>query len=201
MTNAYRALMFVMLLGFSSCKETTTETTIQPFDFPLSVGSTWTFATYDSISLARDTVEVRIIGTTQVSNGMPATLWRYKYTNRVDTLIVARYSDTVVFYSHAHAPMLLFPMKVGNAWGRQLVDTFTVASEMLVSLPSRLGAIIAYHAFIVEQKSLLPNDYSSFEYWVVPNIGIVKMLQQDFVTVELTRTNITWTLLYNSISP
>jgi len=199
MTKWISILVFLLLFN-SACKQITETTIESTFDFPLSVGSTWTYATYDSVSLARDTVEVTIIGTTPLSNGAPATLWKYKYISRAETLVVARSSDTVVFSSYTHAPVFVFPLKVGNAWGRQYVDTFTVTSQRLISLPSQLGAIIAYTAFIVDQQSLLPNDFSHFQYWVVPKIGIVRQFQAKFITLELTRTNTSWILLSYSIS-
>jgi len=201
-------LIFGFVLCSASCKEGATETTIEPFDFPLSIGSTWTYATYDSVwtnpgssflSLVRDTVEVKIVGTTSLSNGIPATLWRYKYTNRAETLAVARTSDTVVFYSYTHDPMFIFPLKVGSAWGRQYVDTFTVTSQTLISLPSSLGAIIAYTAFTVDQQSLLPNDFSFFRYWLVPKVGIVRQVRQTFVTVASTKSKTSWELLSYSV--
>jgi hypothetical protein len=200
MKKLIQILMVLVMFNFVDCRKTTTEplTLSTPgflaSDFPNSVGSKWTYATYDSISQMRDTVEVSILGTIPLPNATLATQWQYKYSSRVDTLTVVQYSDTIEFRSYTLVPTFIFPLQVGNGWGTQDVDTFTVALQDTISVP--VGSFSSYR---VDQQSLLPNDGSFFQYWVAPKVGIVKQFQRQFLTISPKRTKTTWILLSYSI--
>ncbi len=185
-----------------SCKESVTGPSASSLDFPLTVGSTWTYATFDSLSLARDTVVLTIVGTTTETNASSATQWRYASSGSVDTFTVARFGDTLEFNTFRLPPTFVFPLTVGKAWKTQMIDSFEVTGQMMVSLPSPLGEVIAYQATIVHQQTALPNSFVQHDYWVVPGIGIVAVYEQGFnSTVRLERTKTVWTLVSYSITP
>jgi len=75
--------------------------------------------------------------------------------------------------------MFILPLQVGNSWGRQYLDTVTVLTKDTVEVP----AGIFFNSYVVQQRSLMPNDLSISKYWIKPYIGIVQMFEVVAVTV------------------
>ena len=67
--------------------------------FPNAVGNEWHYAVYDSLSRQASALTVRVVGTAALSDGQPATVWRYTFTTRIDTQYVTIRGDTVRAYA------------------------------------------------------------------------------------------------------
>ncbi len=169
--------------------------------FPLTAGSRWVYSTFDSLSQARDTVEVNIPGmTASIYGGKQASIWLYQYRTHLDTLFAVRSEDTVWFYSFSYAPYLwmrfVFPLHIGLAWSDLNTDAVDVRGEDTVFTPA--GTFTGcYRIFQGIDK---PNNASSYIYWVKPDVGVVRQQRRDYITVGgYPRTNTLWVLISYSI--
>ena len=153
-------------------------------EIPLTVPSMWVYSVYDSLDDTSDTVHVEIVGNATLSDGNPSTVWQYEFKDSTDTLFVGHSGDTVTFYLDKQylenqKIMFIFPLQVGNSWGRQYLDTVTVLTRDTVEVPA--GTF--FNSYVVQQRSLIPNDLSISKYWIKPYIGIVQMFEVVAVTV------------------
>jgi len=163
--------------------------------FPLSVGCRWTYAVYDSIKKSADTVNVKIVGTTQLSDGNRATVWQYTYSKSVDTQFVARSRDTVFFYqSHdvgSLSKILIFPLTVGRRWTTYPPGSMTVSAAERVTAPARRFR----NSYRIAEHPSIGNFYGGTTYWFVANVGMVRMHKKWVDTMADDRANVIWELL------
>jgi hypothetical protein len=76
--------------------------------------------------------------------------------------------------------MFILPLQVGGSWGTQHRDSVVVLRKDSVEVHA--GKF--YNSFLVQQRSLIPNDLSVSKYWIEPYIGIVQMFERVAVTVD-----------------
>ena len=192
----------LILLSLSACKDS--EVNLPPdvvSEFPLSVGSRWTYAVYASVSGRRDTVNVTIEQRIVAEPPKAVYLWQYQYLARTESLYVTRSRDTVRFSvsrdGSGQLVNIIFPLQVGRRWGTRYLDSTLVSARESVVVPGGSYA----ETFRIDQVSLLPNDLSRFQYWIEPNVGIVKIFRRVFITVDLgNNTKETWQLLWYSLA-
>ncbi len=163
--------------------------------FPMRIGSHWTYATYDSLSRARDTVTVTVIGMKTTPSGDTTYPCLYQHRAYADTSYTTVSGDTVVFATDNAPPVnLVFPLTVGVTW------TFNSYDAAIVAIgPDTLPAGIFDTTIDVEENSRLPNDYSRYDYWIVEGVGIVQFYDQTFITVNNERRKTLWRLLSYSL--
>lgn len=162
--------------------------------FPLSIGSTWTYAIYDSIAQQADTVKVTAYKQLSTSSAGSTYLWTYQYRNRLDSVYVVTVADTVSYYYSSLANGLpaasfAFPMEAGQPWHSYYYSTSVTSANISVPAGSFANS---FQIFEVPHEG---NFYGGTTYWFAPNVGIVKEHMQWFVTVDNERENSTWQLL------
>ncbi len=166
--------------------------------FPLTIGSTWTYAIYDSIAQQADTVKVTAYKQISASSSGATHLWSFQYRSRLDSVYVVAAADTVNYYSSLGngfpAITLAFPMEAGQPWHSAYYNISVTTANVSVPAGSFLNS---YQVFEVPHEG---NFYGGTTYWLVPRVGIVKEQMQWFVTVNNERENTTWQLLSYSIA-
>src|SRR5450759_3382997 len=188
---------FLLLSSLCSCKHD--EGTVQPtpqasIDFPLGVGSVWTYAIYDSVSLSHDTVQVKILSATNTSTDAQS-VWQLRYIQHTDTVLVVHLFDTLRFNNFSVSPNgqvlpLVYPLQVGNHWSTEY-STILVASIDTVSSP---GGVFSNSVRVEQHSYHVGNDYSFTDYWIEPKVGIVQIYRFASVTVGLNpQARTTWT--------
>ncbi|RMG20660.1 MAG: hypothetical protein D6732_28530 [Methanobacteriota archaeon] len=184
-------LLFIFL---TTCKKDTTAIETQPkpepeptefeiSDFPNIPGWHFTYLVKDSIAQPRtDTVEVDIIGDTLLPGNRTATIWRYQYPDRIDTIYAWIHGDTLRFYYWRNINIaqlvLIFPLKVGQYWrGEIMVDSVIVVDQQPVEvIAGRFEESYRIRHFYWE-----PNAGGLDYLWLVPDVGIVKMDLNDYL--------------------
>lgn len=165
--------------------------------FPISVGSRWTYATYDSLSHERDTVTVTVTGMTSTPAGDTTYQCLYQHLAFADTGYTSISGDTVVFATDQAPPVnLIFPLTIGITWKYQSVYDVSIVAVNADSVPA--GSFD--QTIEVEEVSRLPNDESRYDYWIAQGVGVVQFYDATFVTVDNRRRKTMWQLLSYSLA-
>jgi len=186
-------LFFVKLL---SCNEPELgKQVVDAGTFPLSPGSTWKYAIYDSLKHRADTVVVSIIDSTYLSDGTVTAVWQYAYSHSIDLQYVAQSGDSILVYQspdiQSLSMILVLPLEVGHQWTSSPPSSMKVTAREEVDVP---GGSFA-RAIRVEQHPFIGNFYGGTTYWFVPDFGLVRMRQAWMDTMADDRVNTVWELL------
>ena len=173
--NISKIAFTVLLFSIVSCRHSSIspgETVIS--DFPDNVGNNWVYSFYDSLSNKSDILTITIVGQTIDKS---ASIWQFKYSDRIDTQYVTISQDTVFFSPVVSSPWssyntkIPFPLMIGNKWrGNYLNDSSYVAEKNPVSVPAGSFA----NAYKIVEGWGGFNDYGSIISWFVPKVGIVR---------------------------
>src|SRR5512142_1782415 len=101
-----RGTMIVCLGFFVGCitPQDIPQTTVQEA-FPLTIGSHWTYATYDTVTSQRDTVVVTVVQSSISPSGDTTYACTYRHKLKTDTSYVRVKNDTVVFATDETPPV------------------------------------------------------------------------------------------------
>lgn len=168
---------------------------ISLLEFPLSVGSEWFYSTFDSVSGKAGTLQVRIVAESKSSNGQHLTFWEFRTDVRSDTTEGILDGDTLrlLLVGTAPAPplVLVLPLSLYKYWKSSLNDSVAVLYTQTLTVPA--GTFQG--AYFVHQEALAPNDFSQYDYSVMPGVGIVRHQRRiRFATEGRNRANVVWEL-------
>ncbi len=195
--NSYPALFSILcFVKLFSCNEPELgKQVVDAGNFPLSLGSTWKYAIYDSTKHRADTVVVSITDSTYLSDGTAAAVWQYAYSHSVDTQYVAQSRDSILVYRspdvRSLSMVLVLPLEVGRQWLNSPPGSMKVTARENVDVP---GGSFA-RALRVEQHPFIGNFYGGTTYWFVPDVGLVRMHRAWMDTMADDRVNTVWELL------
>ena len=181
--------IFLFLIGaliLSSCQssENPISSILITEEFPMTIGTTWEYdvidTTYyyfftDSITVNNGILQVSIVGSTVLKNQVHALVWQYKFKNNLDSLYVLKSGDTTLFYSDRNNSepnlSLIFPLKVNKKWQLSDCRKYMVIDKEILNLP--LGMF--KNTFNIRENNSCEGEASlENEYYIVPNIGIIK---------------------------
>ncbi|RMG29356.1 MAG: hypothetical protein D6732_17700 [Methanobacteriota archaeon] len=187
-------LLSILLI---TCKKDTTAIEPQPkpkpeptefeiSDFPNTPGWHYTYLVKDStVQPVTDTVEVDIVGDTLLPGNRTATIWRYQYSNITDTMYVWAHEDTLRFYTRwdFNTPrlMFIFPLRVGSQWHRVYWNDTT---KVIDKEPVQVIAGSFPESYCLHDSWAGLNDYGIDFYWLVPDVGIVKMNLSEYLLIQ-----------------
>lgn len=167
------------------------QTTVQEA-FPLTIGSHWTYATYDTATSQRDTVVVTVDQSTVSSTGDTTYQCTYRHRSRTDTSYVKVKNDTVVFATDETPPVnFILPFLSVSTWKYGQQYAVAIMSIGPDTVPSGPYAETVH----IQEQSLLPNDLSHYDYWIAPGVGVVEFYDRTFITVSNTIHKKSWLLL------
>ncbi len=179
-------------------------------DFPMTVGSQWTFVRTDTLirQIGRreptyvteiETVTIEVVRTDKKKKKEIISKWVRTFNAEIDTQYVIFSKDTLELTTPTNpagsyfAFKIAFPLIVGNRWfgryGEPPPDSYKVAQPE--SLKVEAGTFA--DAYLIERGIWIPNNSIYFKYWIVPKIGIVKMRKWDQYFGEYTIEN--WDLI------
>ena len=195
--NCHPALISILcFVKLFSCNEPDPrKQVVDASNFPLSLGSTWKYAIYDSINHRADTVEVSITDSTFLNDGVPAAVWQYAYSDSVDTQYVVQAGDSILIYRspdvRSLSLVLVLPLEVGREWTNSPPASMKVTTREKVDVPDGSFA----RALRIEQHPFIGNFYGGTTYWFVPDVGLVRMRRAWLDTMADDRVNTVWELL------
>ena len=193
--------------------------------FPLTTGSTWTYAVYDStysmhsnlVSASNIQVTVTVLKNVQVDSTHLTSLWQFQFPGHTDTVSVTLTGDSVrikVLPTTSYTPPnaifitpepvdFILPLSVGQKWsGEGINGTYSVISEDTLSI-NGMSYSRAWH-IVQTPEEAIGNEYIGYEYWIQPGVGIVKAHEDDACTVCGTDGNtvvVVWKLLSFNLNP
>ncbi len=191
--------LFVCVLAVSGCltPEDAPESIVER-QFPLTVGSHWTYATYDSLSHQRDTVLVTVVSQRMSSSGDTSYVFSYRHRAFTDSSVVYAKDDTILFATDETPPVnFLLPFTSVENWQLDQSSAVSILGVGTDTVPS--GRYV--EAIHIQQRSLVPDDKSIYDYWIAPGFGVVQLLDQrnSIPNNVIHKTN--WVLLSCWIAP
>ncbi len=164
--------------------------------FPLRPGALWQYMVTDTILNIHDTVEISIPSTITAPNGQLAWLWRIHSPGNSDTLYIVVSKNRLNFYADAHLQYLRiildYPLNVGKKWETAFA-LYQVVSMESVTLDAR---VVDNVTRIIQTPQHIGNEVGANEYWVQPDVGLVKMVDGVWTTVDMESFHHTeWNLL------
>ena len=212
MKNALIYVTIIIVLGlFAGCNLLGSKQSNLSPTIPLTPGSTWAYAVYDSTSPPKlDTLRVSILQT-DTTSGQIRSLWKFKFTNHTDTITVVSSGSTLNFaFPQGFASpqgfavtKIVFPLEVGKKWSDD-TSSYSVVSKDTVSWSG--GTFNENYQMVQKINTLWDkgtitywSDKGTITYWIEPNIGLVKAhYHEGFGTTPtgpFSYFHATWTLL------
>lgn len=191
--------ILVCVLVASGCltPEMAPETTVEK-QFPLTVGSHWMYATFDSLTQRRDTVLVTVVSQRFGATSDTLYVCRYRHRTFTDSSIIHAKDDTIVFETDETPPVdFLLPFTSVENWQFDRSSAVSILGVGTDTVPS--GPYV--ETIHIRQQSLLPNDASVYDYWIAPGFGVVQMYDGTSPADNNTVHKTTWVLLSCWIAP
>jgi hypothetical protein len=167
------------IMGCNSNSEQNLDTPIRSLsvaEFPVAVGTVWTYAVHDNSTGRTDTATVSIVGDAEVANHVAARMWVTTRGSARETTYVAVRGNDITLYENGDVnnPVLLrFPLEVGSSWGTSSDSTAIVGIQTVVTPYATFN-----QAFEVSRQVVGLNYGLKTHMWIVPRIGLV-MLTRD----------------------
>jgi hypothetical protein len=141
--------------------------------YPMTVGTRWTYRVLDSLMFVIDTLVVTIVADTITPDGWPGTLWTYDYGSHVNTELVTNHTTSVQVQSSITYPTTYydFPLAIGKLWGMHF---FGLVPEIVEKGPVSVPAGDFAAGFKHRNSGSGPDYYWSADSWLVPNVGLVR---------------------------
>jgi hypothetical protein len=190
----------VLLLGLISCTEPNSPgTTQRPTDsvdtVPLSIGASWTYAFYDVNSMNADTIHIYITRGYQFDSSTSSFFAEIVSTNLSDSMLITVRGDTIDFlpYNHSLLPdmRLVLPITLDKEWQSSSRSYRVIGADTLTTGDTTYSGAINVKQFGGGGF----NCYEANEYWIVDDVGIVKIALGAFCTIGTAHHYRTWQLL------
>src|SRR5574341_2243995 len=182
-------ILFLVSISSKLCESANKSSKISIKDFPMTVGSQWTYVRTDSLAyylgrrepsftVRMETVTVHITRTDKTKKKEIISEWVLTFRSKVDTQYVVIHKDTLRMLTTMD-PIeryvefeFVFPLKVGKSWNGPypyLSDSSKVVQLEPVEVPA--GRFTA--AYLINRQIWSPNSLGHRKYWIVPKVGIV----------------------------
>lgn len=195
------SLIALICIVAGSCSESSppVEKVLASEFFPNTVGCTWQYSAYDSITGRTDTVTVEIVGSVKLTNGAEAAVWRHQKSDTIWYRYLSTQGRRVVEYpeiSGASANLVyVFPMTIGTEWVSNPLWADT--SHVVMSDSARHPACTLGAAYFVERSWSAGVSHGFADTWFVPKVGIIQSDLFSVNSVDTTRE--TWELISCSL--
>ena len=193
----FTVILLAALIGLVAIrcnnKHPTSSKSLQPVDFPKTVGSQWVYTRYDSTSAQTDTLTVTILDTiTITATGELATVWDYDplspyigvpfrqlYITATAGTVKPSSKDTTWVYHATDAirPTFVYvtPLAVDSFWTCDSCISWSDSTHVESTTTVIVPAGTFEDAFEVKRSYSCGIECSStYTYWVKPGIGIVR---------------------------
>ena len=159
----------------------------------------WQFAIEDTVSKDRDTVIVRALGS--LKDPVSHSFLQMTYTQHSNRIPIDRSYDTLRFDFTPQAWgvefSLIYPLDLKKSWPSTIC-----CGDIYVS---RLDTVFCpadtfYSSTKLVLEDGIPHEYSRVEYWIEPNVGVVKIANFYDSGYSIERAEF-WTLLSYYIAP
>ncbi len=204
MKNALIYITLIIVSGLvAGCNLLGSKQSNLSYTLPLTPGSTWTYAVYDSTSPPKlDTLRVSILQT-DTTSGQIRSLWKFKFTDHTDSITVVSSGGTLHFdfpqgfYVNPQSfvfTKIVFPLEAGKEWTDDN-SRYSVVSRDTISWSG--GTFNESYRMV--QKFSINLSGGTITYWIEPNVGIVKAHFDEIFgttpTGPVALYTSTWTLL------
>lgn len=188
----------LVLFALTAC-----EKSVEPGSayYPNSTGNFWQYKVTNLLKNTTFNVSVTIEGDTMIDS-VTYKLWRYRYPDQEQTVLVRVNNDSICMYDVYSAQqvdlenVLLTPWRNGKEWGiKGRTDTYEI--QGISSIKTELTTFKSVSRII--KRNNLPNDMGYTEYDMKPYVGMVKAHFYDYYLGIVAKDDI-WELIDYSFS-
>jgi hypothetical protein len=176
----------LLLVLATGCKKSNIENTAAQGQFPNQIGDKWRYLVIDTTvhvnqdsSFTQYYVDVIIVDTVKIQNGITATLWQLNYPDHTDTNYVYLSGDTIKFVDRYGWNLLgqyIFPFTSGSFW------------EYVPSLPA-----IPQYVTVTGPADITVSNNTFLGAWRI--YGFVKKYFNPYGYFNTIRHNLDWSLV------
>ncbi len=189
-------LLTALILSFGCSEDdkivdSDTQFTIDEFPLESALGKFFIYDFRDTVRDSTDTIRTCFCDTTTIHDSEMAYTWEY-YVNGDPywTEYVVRKGDSIKIYDERSlVPYLVFvfPLEVGDQWqvpvGAGVLEADVEAIEKIL-VPA--GQFNAYKVKLVLNSPAL-NSFTTYDFWLVPDVGIVRRVDSQFYFIIESR--------------
>jgi len=204
-------ILFLVFISFKLCESGDKSNKISIDDFPMTVGSQWTYLRTDSLAyymgyrtpsytVRIETVTVQITRAHKKKRKEIITEWVRTFPSKVDTQYVVIKKDTLRLLTSMDPTerhvvfQFIFPLKAGKSWNGPYPFP-SDSSKVVQPEPIEVAAGKFTEAFLISREIWSPNSLGHRKYWIVPKVGIVKMSKSNLFTLGPEYNAETWELI------
>jgi len=165
--------------------------------FPNSLNTQWKYERYDSLNSLSDTIIVRVIGDTVISEDIYM-IWEYDYNIEKERFYISAKTDSVKFYSSINIPMdqlYLIPFNINGGWVNP--DYHLDTSFVMEIQDITIDNITYSDVVLIVRSAFGVNDYLTEKIWIKPYLGLVKLERKHIVLGP--HKDETWKIIESSI--
>ncbi len=197
-----RHVWLLLLTLAAACKKSDVGNTDSEDVFPNKVGDRWQYLVKDTTVLrgldsgsVQYYVDVVIVDTVKLSNGITATVWQFNYPAGPDTNFVFQTGDTVRFMDKTNSYIVrqyLVPFNVGASW-------FYTFGFQEVKVTSQADLVVGgnnfQNAYQIYGDAGLPDAEFSVNEWFANHTGFVKRYFNPSGELLYTKHILDWSLV------
>jgi hypothetical protein len=174
--------------------------------FPNTIGDRWRYQVIDTtIQVNQDSssvtynVDVVIVDTVKIQNGITASLWQFNYPDHADTNYVYYSGDTIKFMDKTGWYLLgqfIFPFTSGSSW-QLVISPPELPQFVTVSGPTNITVnnYTFSEAWRINGGAGGPDTSFYIDDWFKDHIGFVKKYFNSYGELLFTRHNLDWSLV------
>lgn len=211
-------LLYFVHMGHSQTQASDEPKEVSISDFPMTVGSQWTYLRTDSLfqsihyqdtrTVEQETVTIQITSEHKKGNKEKILEWVRTFPTVVDTEYVVIKEDTVTLFTSVDTAKsevvfhFVFPLKTNKRWAGESRNSDSISYRVVRQESVTVPAGKFTNAYWISRRTWDPEDSTfvhhfpeSVNYWVVSEIGIVKMNKYTSSAIALEHKSTTWELI------
>ncbi len=192
-------LFLVLVVG---CKKSNNINTNSQDIFPNKIGDTWHYLVKDTtiqggqdISSIQYDVDVVIVDTVRLPNGITAAIWQYNYPPLTDSNFVFQSGDTLRFMDRTNSFLVrqyIIPFSTGSSWPYILgIENVSVIGQGTVSI----GNNTFTDAWHIYGNAGMPDGIFNVDERFEDHVGFVRKYLNPFGELIYTKHIQDWSLM------
>jgi len=149
--------------------------------FPNSVNTQWKYERYDSLKSLLDTITVRIISDTVISDDVYM-IWEYDYNIEKERFYISTQADSIKFYSSINNPidqLYLIPFNINDGWINP--EYYSDTSFVLEIQDITIDNITYSDVVLIVRSAFGFNNYLTEKIWIKPYFGLIKLERKHII--------------------
>ena len=192
----------VLLLLVAGCNKSNTGNIDSQDLFPNKIGNYWHYMINDTTiqgnldsGSTQYNVDVLIVDTIRLPNGITAAIWQYKYPGWIDSNFVFQTGDTFRFMDRTNSYIVrqyIIPFVSGSSWPYVAgIGSVTVIGQSDINI----GKNVFTNSWQIYGDAGMPDASFTINQWFKDNIGFVRLYLNPSGELIITKHIQDWSLI------